>query len=225
MMSFIGFGKFAADAIQNERRVEQLEKERISSELSSLRAQVNPHFLFNALNTVFGLARRQDAQTADAVIRLSDILRYGLYECEREEPTLEREVYFLRQYVEFARLRMHDKECISLVTDIQNAEYVRIAPMLLTPFVENAIKHGVYDNEAGCGIEVSLQIKDNELNFTCINRHTHAADAGMQPSGIYNGIGNKNVKRRLELLYPDRYRLNISNANERFIVELNIQLQ
>ncbi|WP_345081148.1 sensor histidine kinase [Nemorincola caseinilytica] len=218
ILAMLTFGKLVADAIQNERRVEQLEQERLTSELSSLRAQINPHFLFNALNTIYGMARRQDKHTPDAVIKLSDILRYGIYECEGREPTLARELEVMRQYIEFARLRMHDKEGIVLNEDIKNAEALHIAPMLLTPFVENAIKHG-----DGGGIAVNMYMRGNRLYFECSNRYEHKAS--LPQTYMQSGIGIKNVRRRLELLYKDRYELRITDTDGIFLVELNIELQ
>lgn len=220
ILAMLAFGKLVTDAIQNERRMEQMVQERLSSELGNLRAQINPHFLFNALNTIYGLARRQDSHTADAVIKLSDILRYGIYECEEQEPTLAREVEILEQYIAFARLRMHNKEGIALAVHIAGAEELRIAPMLLTPFVENAIKHG--DDAAEEGIKVSLQVKDGKLLFICSNRYKHNTPSSTPY--MRGGIGIKNVRRRLELLYAGRYSLNIHDTGNTFLVELNIDI-
>lgn len=224
MLSFLAFGKFMSDAVQNQRRLEELENERLNGELYTLRAQVNPHFLFNALNTIYGMARRTDMETADAVLKLSDILRYGLYECDDHKTDLEVELQYLKQFVEFSRLRVHDKESIQLSIHAPGAAGQTIAPMLLTPFVENAIKHGQASAGDSSKIEIDIRLEGRMLHFSCVNGFVAKPP---KPEGLskQNGIGNKNVERRLELLYKDKYGLQITNAPDKYSVQLNLQLQ
>jgi len=224
MLSFLAFGKFMSDAIQNQLRVEQLEKQRLTSELDTLRAQINPHFLFNALNTVYGMARRTDMQTADAIMKLSDILRYGLYDCEDHEASLDMELLYLKQYVEFAQLRVHDQDSIRLQIDVPAMNNKKIAPMLLTPFVENAIKHGLSGTDNNNKIEVRVYLQGDNLHFLCTNGYFIKPNDSDNMS-THNGIGNKNVKRRLELLYSGKYELHITNSSDQFSVDLNLKLQ
>jgi LytS/YehU family sensor histidine kinase len=220
MMAMLAFGKYAYDAEKNERRLNEMEKQQMTSELSILRAQINPHFLFNALNTIYGLARKNDPNTPDAVIKLSDILRYGLYEVGDTESSLEHEILFLQQYVAFARLRMHRADSIQLHIDAPGAADLWVTPMLFIPFVENAIKHG----SASHTIDIELTIIGKNVQFLCINDFEHQQiPQSCTPDGR-SGIGIKNVKRRLELLYPDKYELNINDTNGKFLVELNLQL-
>jgi len=224
ILTMLALGKLTAEAIKNERRLERLEKERLNTELESLRAQINPHFLFNALNTIYGMARKQDEHTADAVIKLSDILRHGLYECEDGEAMLEQEIAFLQQYVDFARLRMQHRNCIKMHIEVEDYGMLRMAPMLLTPFVENAIKHGCDGNMTDPAIEISLSVKKNRLTFVCENSYDRKRTEWQNPAAEQGGIGIRNVQRRLELLYSGKHHLNINDSGTRFRVEMNLQL-
>ncbi len=216
-------GKFIGDAITGQRRLEELEKQRLESELGSLRSQINPHFLFNALNTIYGMARRTDATTAMAVLKLSDILRHGIYECDQDYIPLEKEISFLTRYVEFAQLRMHDKNDIFMSVDVdEQGHECKIAPLLLIPFIENAIKHGL-GRRPDSWVRVSVVLKEGALLFKCANL-SYKADTTMTspPSG---GIGLRNVKRRLALLYASRHSLSVTDEGNIYNVELKIQLQ
>ncbi len=220
MMAMLAFGKYAYDAEKNEQRLNELEKQQMTSELSILRAQINPHFLFNALNTIYGLARKNDPNTPDAVIKLSDILRYGLYEAGDTESSLDHEIRYLQQFVAFAQLRMHRADSIHMHIDAPGAAQLWVAPMLFIPFVENAIKHGGTDE---C-IDIQLTATGQSIQFVCVNSLEHQQrHYGGTPDGR-SGIGIKNVKRRLELIYPNKYELNINDTNGKFLVELNLQL-
>lgn len=215
----LAFGKFASDAIESQSKMQALETRRLESELQSLKSQINPHFLFNSLNTIYGLARRTDNTTANAVLQLSDILRYVLYECDEEKITLKDEVSFLSQYIEFARLRIHKKGNIHFYVDeLQEAEQ-KIAPLIFLPFVENAIKHGLEAINSSSVI-VKIYTDGDFVHFRCINNKSVKTNNNSNSSGI----GLKNVKRRLELLYPDKHELNIINNTDTFTVELKILL-
>jgi two-component system LytT family sensor kinase len=220
MLSFLAFGKFMGDSIRNQKKLEDLQKEKLQSELESLRSQINPHFLFNALNTIYGMARRTDHATADAIIKLSDILRHGLYECEDQQISLDKEIVFLKQFVEFAQLRLHDKEKIQLAIDAEVNDQ-HIAPLLLIPFIENAIKHGLQSNEDSW-VKVDLSVLQNSLTFSCRNSCNNLRTGGAV--AVSSGIGLKNVRRRLELLYPGNYLLDIKHEPHQFAVTLKLQL-
>lgn len=223
MFTLLAFGKFMGDAIRNQHRLDDLEKEKLQSELLSLRSQINPHFLFNALNTIYGMARRTDEETAGAIIKLSDILRHGLYECDDNEITMEKEILFICQYIEFAKLRLYDKDKIRLHIDADlNGQ--KIAPLLLVPFIENAIKHGMGHNATEPDIDVHLSVSDNNLYFKCINSNL-SKPKHSRPLSSTGGIGLRNVSRRLQLLYPGRHQLQINDGAEEFFIHLNLQLK
>ncbi len=221
VLAMLAFGKFMADAVSNHQRLEWLEKGRLESELQSLRSQVNPHFLFNALNTIYGMARRTDQETADAVIKLSDILRHSLYDCEEAQISLEKETRFLQQYVHFAQLRLHERSRISLTIDAAPDGH-SLAPLLLLPFIENAFKHGLARHSYSSWVEIRLQLSGNKLHFRCRNsKDASGTRAGGDTGG---GIGLKNVQRRLELLYPGLHRLRISDEDDIYDVSLELEL-
>ena len=210
-------GKFAGDAIRHEQHKEMLNKNLLESELENLKAQVNPHFLFNALNTIYGLARKADPKTPDAVLQLSGILMHNLYEGSEDVILLSREVEVLRQYIAFSKLRVHEGDRIRFITSNEIQDQ-RIAPMLLLPFVENAIKHGSEHISNKYIVDINLKVSGNKIIFKCENA---IAD---QNKTNKNGIGLQNVKRRLELCYPDRHDLKIHFGPEQFIVELKLLL-
>lgn len=222
VLVMLAFGKFISDAVSNQQRIEDLEQRRLESELQSLRSQVNPHFLFNALNTIYGMARRTDATTAEAVIQLSDILRHSLYECNDAEIGIDREIRFIEQFVTFTRLRLHEQERISLQVNAE-PQGQRIVPLLLIPFVENAIKHGLSQHSYDSRVRIRLRLDGNELFFSCVNTKV----APTQRTGsedVHSGIGLKNVRRRLELLYPGKHHLEIRDEAQEFSVSLHLQL-
>jgi two-component system LytT family sensor kinase len=221
MFALLAFGKFMADSIQSQRRMEEMDKQQAESELQSLRSQINPHFLFNALNTIYGMARRTDQETSEAILKLSGILRHSLYECNDTEITLQNEIRFLEQYVAFAQLRLHNKESMKLQIDA-NVTGQKIAPLLLMPFIENAIKHGPGKHAKNAWVDIRLGVNGNDLSFHCANSCNKNQTA--ENTNIHSGIGLKNVRRRLELLYPGRHNLNIIDDPQRFSVELKMEL-
>lgn len=222
MLSLLMFGKFIADAIHNQNRLAEMEKQKLTSELDSLRSQINPHFLFNALNTVYGMVRRTDMQAAEVIIQLSDILRHSIYECEENEISLETEINFIRQYVDFARLRVHNKDSV-LFSIGQTQPGQKIAPLLLIPFIENAIKHGIEKNAGDAAVAVGIAMEGSRLQFSCVNTTMQQAENGHTARGG-SGIGLKNVKRRLELIYPGRHQIEIRQTPGSYAVNLNIDL-
>jgi sensor histidine kinase YesM len=220
MFLLLTFGKFAADVIQNEKKIDAIQKQRIQSELQSLKAQINPHFLFNALNTIYGMARRTDQTTADAVLKLSNILRHSLYQRTEHLISIEEEIILIRQYIEFTQLRLDDKNSIQLVIDIAD-RHPKIEPLILITFVENAIKHGIDGNVTVPWVNINIQLHEKLLAFTCSNS-CHSYKTVVETEN--EGIGLKNVKRRLELCYRDAYDLQIFKEADQFVVILKIQL-
>jgi two-component system LytT family sensor kinase len=216
----MAFGKFMSDVLNNERKMETFEQQRLQGELDSLRAQINPHFLFNALNTIYGMARRTDKETADAVLELSDILRNNLYNGQKNQIGMQEEINLIRQYVSFSMLRLKNKEMIHLEIDAAVTNQ-KIVPLILVPFIENAIKHGLDSPGVRPAIDIRILLSGDHLAFSCVNaklpqkRKTETKDGA---------IGLKNVKRRLELCYPGRHELKIVEENEQYMVELKMQL-
>jgi two-component system LytT family sensor kinase len=205
--------------------VTHLQKELGQSEagLDFLRSQINPHFLFNALNTIYGLAINEGAErTAGGVQMLGDMMRFMMQENQQEEIDLSREVEYLQQYIGLQQLRTEGNGEVEVQTSIGHTPPgLRIAPMLLVPFVENAFKHGVSFREPSF-IKVLLEVKNDTLFFDVHNsRHEKPKD---DPERYRGGIGLDNVRRRLQLLYPDRHQLFVRDTEKEFFVHLSIQL-
>ena len=188
-----------------------------------LRSQINPHFLFNSLNTIYGTAIMEKAEkTAQGVQQLGDMMRFMLQENMQERIPLSREIDYLENYLSLQRLRTDKVPGVQIETDIQRGnEDEFIAPMLLIPFVENAFKHGISVSRPS-HVYIALERTPTSIVFTVINsRHEKQY---LDPEKHKSGIGLQNVRQRLELLYPDRHRLDIQENDKEFIAKLVIQL-
>lgn len=204
---------------ENENKIKESEKEKIITELNLLKSQVNPHFLFNSLNSIYSLANRKSDNTTEAVLKLSEILRYMIYDSERSKVTLVKELENIENYVELQKLRLTGKTKIVLNTGEHSRERYMLEPLLLMPLVENAFKYGS-DNFHNSYIAVSIKVVDSILIFNCENRIVNpGANSGKQ-----SGMGLKNVRRRLELLYPDNFILEIKSKKDIFTVHLELNL-
>ena len=202
-----------------EKQKKEMENEKLNAELAFLKSQVNPHFLFNILNNICSLARKKSDDTENAIIKLSQIMRYMLSESKDEKVTLEKEVEYLRNYIELQQLRISDKVRVNFTVE-GSPETKMIEPMLLIPFVENAFKHGVSyleDSE----IDIFLKVRDSGLSFRVEN--TVFRKNG-ETVALESGIGLKNVLRRLELLYPGYHRIIIREEGQKYRVDLQIAL-
>ena len=210
--------RFIADRIAFEKIEEERKAERLASELKFLRSQISPHFLFNIMANMVSMARQKSDQLESSLIRLSDLLRYMLYESAEEKFPVSKEILYLKNYIELQQLRFG--EDLSLRLDISGeADDCTIEPMLLVPFVENAFKHGVGLVEKPY-IDIVLQIKGQQLSFVVANNYSNR-DLSKDKS---HGIGLENVRNRLKLLYPDKYKLVIDDNGGIYTVKLNIDL-
>ena len=208
--------KFSTDWFMNERVQGELENKRLSAELSFLKSQINPHFLFNSLNTIYSLAYQKSETTPEAVLKLSEIMRYMLYECNDNKVDLDKELKYLQNYIDLQKIRFGNKAFIEYTVN-GNVEHQHIVPLILISFVENAFKHGVA-NDPENPIVLKLTVGADKLTFYVHNKkHTHNRDAA-------GGIGLANVQRRLDLLYPGKYLLNIENKTDTYSSELSLVL-
>ena len=194
-----------------------------SANLDFLRSQINPHFLFNALNTLYGTAIQESAdRTGEGIQKLGDMMRFMLHENIQEKISLMREVDYLKNYIDLQKLRTHTSPDIVIQTEIEESvNGLQIAPMLLIPFVENAFKHGISLREAS-HIKIALHTEGLKLYFDVYNS-VHPK-TGIDPEKHNTGIGLQNVKQRLQLLYPDRHELMIRETTKEFFVHLTVQL-
>ncbi|MFL5739779.1 MAG: sensor histidine kinase [Flavisolibacter sp.] len=204
---------------QQEKIKAELQNQRLRSELSYLRMQVNPHFLFNALNNIYSLSVIENTKrTSDSILKLSELMRYMLYEKEDAENkvSLDKEIQHINSYIDLEKLR-HTEDIFVNFSIEGHVNGKRIAPLLLFPLIENAFKHGIL-TEKGKPLDIEMKISDGRLNFTIENfNNTHYKDK-------VGGIGVQNVKKRLDLLYGNKYEMNVDHTKERYIVNLQLPL-
>ena len=214
-----GLFKLAIEGYKSNQQKLILEKQNVKSELALLRSQVNPHFLFNTLNTIHSFVNNNHQKAARAVIKLSDIMRYMLYEAAREKITLDKEIEYLRSYITLQNFRLEKSRFVDLKLKGETSG-ILIPPMLFTPFVENAFKHSKKkDKETGIIIDFEV------INNTVLFEITNDIDPVISEEFIKSeGLGLKNVKRRLELLAPHKHKLEIIEKDNNFIVRLQIEL-
>ncbi|WP_118973069.1 sensor histidine kinase [Taibaiella koreensis] len=204
------------------RRNELLEKKQLESELMLLRSQINPHFLFNVLNSIYSLSLKKSDEAPGVILKLSDILRYMLYESRQDYVPLDKELQMLRDYIAIEQIRISSKDAISLDIGADTGSG-KIAPALLIAFVENAVKHGLDSRMADAFVRISIRVAPGQLlEFQCVNNYLPRS-AGMHTNKT-GGIGLENVKKRLELLYPGKHHLTIDNDNTVFQVKLTLKL-
>jgi len=201
---------------QSRIREAELQKEKTQSELKYLKGQINPHFLFNTLNNIYSLARKNSDQTSDAVLKLSKLMRFMLYEASHDSILLTEELKLIQDYIALEKLRYGDRLSITYEEKLDNPQQT-IAPLILIHFVENAFKHGASESRFDSFISINISLANQVLNATVINSK---ADASPK-SG--NQIGIENIRRQLELVYP-QHTLNLQNDPDRYIVSLSIPL-
>jgi two-component system LytT family sensor kinase len=197
---------------------QQLQREKLQSELNFLRAQTNPHFLFNTLNNLYVLARKKSDRTPDAIMMLSKIMRFVLYECRAPRISVADEAKVIRDYIELEKLRYNDRLQVIYREELDEPE-AAVAPLLLLPFVENSFKHGASATTGDVTISIHLLLRGKRLSFTVEN----TVDADARPAAA-GGIGLKNVQRQLDLLYPGQYQLSAGREDGQFKVRLEIRL-
>ena len=207
--------KLMDNAYHIQKNLRELEKEKFSAEMRLLKAQINPHFFFNTLNSLYGLALKGSEKTAKVVLRLSGLMHYMLYEARAEKVLLNDEISHLENYIGIEQMRFGDRLDLSFEYSGDLSGKL-IAPLLLLPFVENAFKHGLSD-EAGW-ITITLKVINRRLFLKVAN--SNCPEAGKNR----HGLGLENVKRRLELSYPGKYDLQIVENKEIFEAALNLEL-
>lgn len=214
--------KLLIDYAKAQRRMGEMAKEKAEAELGFLKSQINPHFLFNSINAVYFLIDKNNAEARQALHKFSDMLRYQLYEIKDEKIPIEKEISFIRDYIDVQRLRREANCSIKLNVD-NNVHGFFIEPLLLVPFVENSFKHlSHYSSGRMNEIKIDIARQNGEMTFVISN-----TTEGKQVNEIkqQGGIGLPNVKRRLELLYPQKYNLDIHQHDGWFDVELKMKIE
>lgn len=223
VITFVTAIKVTLDFLKEQKRVADLEKNQLETELLFLKTQISPHFFFNTLNNIHSLALEKSNKTPKVILRLSELMRYLLYETKYERQTLEKEILCIQNYLDLEKIRHDDllKINMSISGDIQEK---KIAPILLLTFVENAFKHGVNKNIGIVKIDIDFTVEEDFLYFTIINPLPAITEFKneLNPS---SGIGLENVKKRLNLGYNEKdYKLTITNDSENFTVNLKIKV-
>lgn len=217
MLFMSGFIKIAQEWFKSEQQREALKVENLNAELKFLKSQINPHFLFNCLNTIYSLAHKHSSQTEHAIVKLSTIMRYMIYDSNEDKVLLQQELQYLEDYIDIQRLRLPEDIVVDYAVQ-GNPAGLKIEPMLLVPFVENAFKHGISYAEPSF-IAIALAIERNQVRLVVENSRfrKRVAEVG--------GIGLQNVRKRLELLYTGDHELEITESENQFIVDLKIVLK
>lgn len=208
--------KFAVDWFLNERIQRDLENQRLSAELAFLKSQINPHFLFNSLNSIYSLAYQKSDTTPEAILKLSEIMRYMLYESNDNKVDLAKELQYLQNYIDLQKIRFGNKAFVDfkITGEVGNQ---KIVPLLLIAFIENAFKHGVA-NDPSSPICLRINLDGTHLHFFMENKKH------MMNRDTEGGIGLNNVKRRLDLLYSGKYKLTIQDEATTYTCELSLVL-
>jgi len=198
--------------------IRKIEMEKRNTELQYLKAQINPHFLFNSINTIYFQIDKQNTSARETLSKFSDMLRYQLYECNGHEIPVEKEISYLKNYVELQKLRKDENYSIEFLSSEEMKNFT-LPPLLLVPFVENAFKHVSHFMDKKNVIKIEVGKTGNFFRFNVMN----TKDIVQKPSEN-GGIGLKNVKRRLELSYKDKYLLDIQDTPEHFTVNLELHV-
>jgi two-component system, LytTR family, sensor kinase len=198
-------------------KLQQIELEKVNTELAYLKNQINPHFLFNSLNTVYFQIDKSNSEARDTLLKFSEMLRFQLYECNGKEIDLEKEISYVQNYVDLQRTRKDENYKIefSINSDLKNAT---IAPLLLIPFIENSFKHSSHFTDRMNEVRIQVERNENLFSLKIANTKENQKDKGS------SGIGIKNVKRRLELQYPGKHILSVKETDDWYEVQLTIHL-
>lgn len=211
--------KIITDKITEDKKAKERENENLKTELSLLRSQVSPHFMFNVLNSMVYMARMKNDSLEPSLIKLSSLMRYMLYDADEDKVPLQSEIEYLESYIDLQKQRFDDTVKVDVKVNVDSLNHY-IEPMLLIPFVENAFKHGtgMIDNAF---IDIVLNVKKDELDFIVANQYNPLSK---EEKDKVSGIGLANVKRRLNLLYGQTHSIKINEENGRFIVSLHLKL-
>jgi sensor histidine kinase YesM len=203
-----------------QKELLEKEKQKTVVELKALKAQINPHFFFNTLNSIYSMALDKDDRLPGTVLQLSDLMRYFLYVSRDNFILLEKDLTVVKEYIALQKLRSNPQLDIETKISGEISDQ-QIAPLLLITFLENAFKHGAKGSSGNTFIKLDIKVEKNKLNFTLENNKGIIDKVN---TGDHNGLGLENVKRQLELLYPGKHLLNIKDEQDRFVVALQLSL-
>lgn len=207
---------------QNEKQKRILLEEKLSTEMAFLKSQINPHFLFNVLNSFYAKALKNDApELADGISKLAELMRYMVYETNEDKVALEKEIHHLKKFIQVYQLRIAKEDDVFINFKINgNIENIQISPMLLIPFVENAIKHGIDPKEKSI-INITLEVTKKRITYIVTNT-MHSTIYGLKENA--SGFGLDNLKKRLTILYPNAYFMETKEEDGYFVSLLTLQI-
>lgn len=221
VVTIAAFIKLAKLWYEKDRQTQELKQQKLEAELNFLKAQIHPHFLFNTLNNLYALTLKKSDNAPEVVMKLSELLHFMLYEGNTPAISLEKELNLIDSYIELEKIRYNERLDIQF-EKLGEFKSKEIPPMLLMPFVENAFKHGASDEAGDVKIQIDLKVKKYTLNFIVKNSKTENSKSGDQD--YKKGVGLKNVKRRLELLYNGYYTLDTKESETQYRVSLSLEL-
>ncbi len=210
--------KFIKDGVKDRLNIQKKKTQQLESELSALKAQINPHFMFNTLNNLYGLALAKSSKTPEMLMQLSELMRYILDTANNDVVTLREEISFLKSYIDLESLRI-EKKTISCIFE-GDPDGIAISPLLFLPFVENGIKHGLNNTVSETYVDIHMIIGDKKILFTVVNSIIPTSPGATNRPGT----GLMNITRRLELLYPRKHRLSFGQRDGVFTVKLELEL-
>lgn len=217
---FLGMIRFVVDWFEFEAHKKNVENEKLTAELNFLKAQINPHFLFNTLNNLYYLAYTKSPNTPEVIAKLSQMMRYMIYDSNYPQVPLSKEIEYMENYISLERLRLNDQIPIRFNVE-GNPDRYMVTPLIFITFLENAFKHGVTNNNPKAWINISISLEGSECSYEVENSKIPNAKPVTEEK---SGIGLQNVKRRLDLSYPDRYELEVKEDPEKYKVKLKIIL-
>jgi len=202
----------------NENNTLKFKNQQINTQLSYLKSQINPHFLFNSLNVIYALAIEKKDETKDAIVQLSDILRYVIYDSNTKHVYIKDEITLIQNYINFQKLRRFTSDCIHFEKTIENDNY-KIYPMLLLPLIENGFKHGIENTIQNPFLNITIYQKKDIFKITIENSYYIKTEQDLnEPSGV----GLINIKENLDIIYPNKHELKCNTTKDKFIVSLKL---
>jgi two-component system, LytTR family, sensor histidine kinase AlgZ len=217
---FVAMLKFVEDWFELEAQKKEIENEKLIAELRFLKAQINPHFLFNTLNNLYSLAFINSPNTTVVIDKLSQMMRYMIYDSNHPKISLDKEIAYMQNYISLEKLRLNNEVPISFKI-IGHTEGVHIVPLILITFLENAFKHGISNNAKDAWINITLELSGTACVYTVENSKLPEKDEKTKEK---SGIGLQNVQRRLALSYPNQYDLEVEDNANHYLVQLNLDL-
>lgn len=220
VMTILSGCKFGWDALQKQAKIDELQSTIQESELQFLRSQINPHFLFNNLNNLYSYALQNSPKTPEIILEMSGVLRYMLYESKEQFVPLKKELEQLDNFIKLYKLQIENRGQVHFETSNIGTGY-KIAPLILIVFVENAFKHSQSGQSSDIEIDISIKLEGSVLEFCCKNNFEVVTSLDT----VAKGIGLQNVQKRLQLLYPNKHRLEIKDENKSYNVYLRLELE